>query len=88
MDFEQDVVEKIRRARLAGSTHYMVVVAEGAGDAYDVANRIREEMGEDITVVATGGLAGTVISLCKNNIIYDNDLLLKGLKIIYNKNKR
>ena len=31
VDFEQDVVENIRRARLAGSTHYMVVVAEGAG---------------------------------------------------------
>ena len=30
-DFERDIVEKIRRARLAGTTHYMVVVAEGAG---------------------------------------------------------
>ena len=28
-DFERDIVEKIRRARLAGTTHYMVVVAEG-----------------------------------------------------------
>ena len=32
LDFERDIVEKIRRARLAGTTHYMVVVAEGAGD--------------------------------------------------------
>ena len=37
VDFEQDVVENIRRARLAGSTHYMVVVAEGAGSAFEFA---------------------------------------------------
>ena len=37
VNFEEDVVEKIRRARLAGTTHYMVVVAEGAGSAFDIA---------------------------------------------------
>ena len=40
VDFENDVVEKIRRARLSGSTHYMVVVAEGAGSAIDIGRRI------------------------------------------------
>ena len=54
LDFQVDVVEKIRRARLAGSTHYMVVVAEGAGDTYDIANRIREEMGIDPRVTVLG----------------------------------
>ena len=54
LDFENDVVEKIRKARLAGSTHYMVVVAEGAGNAYDIANRIREEMGIDPRVTILG----------------------------------
>ena len=29
LDFERDVVERIRNARLAGSTHFMIVVAEG-----------------------------------------------------------
>ena len=33
IDFEQDVIEKIRRARFNGFTHYMIVVAEGAGSA-------------------------------------------------------
>ena len=47
VDFEKDVVEKIRRARLAGTTHYMVVVAEGAGSAFEYAKRIHEEMGID-----------------------------------------
>ena len=31
VDFERDVADKIRRARLSGSTHYMIVAAEGAG---------------------------------------------------------
>lgn len=50
--------------------------------------RIEEELDEKCTVIATGGLAGTVVPLCKREIIYDNDLLLKGLMIIYNRNKR
>ena len=45
VNFENDVVEKIRRARLAGSTHYMVVVAEGAGSAIDIGKRIQDEVG-------------------------------------------
>ena len=45
VDFQEDVVEKIRRARLAGSTHYMVVVAEGAGSAFEIGKRIHDEVG-------------------------------------------
>lgn len=54
VDFENDVVEKIRRARLAGSTHYMVVVAEGAGSAIDIGQRIHEEVGIDPRVTVLG----------------------------------
>lgn len=50
-------------------------------------DRINEENGYKSTVVATGGLAQTVLHLCKNEVIVDNALLLKGLNIIYNKNK-
>ena len=49
--------------------------------------RLEEELGEKCTVVATGGLAGVIIPLCRRDIILDDDLLLKGLMIIYNKNK-
>ena len=48
--------------------------------------RIEEEMGEVKTVIATGGLASTVVPLCKKNIILDDELILKGLMVIYNKN--
>ena len=54
VDFENDVVEKIRRARLSGSTHYMVVVAEGAGSAIDIGRRIHEEAGIDPRVTVLG----------------------------------
>ena len=50
--------------------------------------RIEEELGRKCTVVATGGLAGVIAPLCKKNIIFDNDLLLKGLSVLYEKNKR
>lgn len=43
-NFQTEVIEKIRNARLNGFTHYMVVVAEGAGSAYEVAKKIKEEI--------------------------------------------
>ena len=48
--------------------------------------RMEEELGESCTVIATGGLASLIVPLCKRNIILDEDLLLKGLMVIYNKN--
>ena len=53
-DFQRDIVEKIRRARLSGITHYMIVVAEGAGSAMDIADRIRQETGIDPRVTVLG----------------------------------
>lgn len=50
-------------------------------------DRIEEELGQKCTVIATGGLASTVVPLCRRDIILDDDLLLKGLNVIYNKNK-
>lgn len=53
-DFEQDVIEKIRRARLNGFTHYMIVVAEGAGSAAEIAKRIKETIDLDPRVTVLG----------------------------------
>ena len=49
-------------------------------------DRIEEELGENATVVATGGLSKEIISFCKNDIIYNENLLLDGLRLIYEKN--
>lgn len=48
--------------------------------------RIWDELGYQAKVVATGGLAGCIVPYCKKEIIYDNELTLKGLDIIYRKN--
>lgn len=50
-------------------------------------DRLGEELDGKPTIVATGGLSPKIIPHCRHRIILDNDLLLKGLEIIYNKNK-
>ena len=51
-------------------------------------DRIEEELGHSSTIIATGGMAQFVTPLCKRDIILDKNLLLKGLNLIYKKNKR
>ena len=53
-----------------------------------IIERIEEELGHKATIVATGGLARFITPLCKRDIILERDLLLKGLNIIYKKNKK
>ena len=50
--------------------------------------RMEEELGHTCTVVATGGMAQFVIPLCRREIRVEKDLLLKGLNILYQKNKK
>lgn len=45
-----------------------------------------EELGEKATVIATGGLAKSIVPYCKEDVILDDDLLLKGLLWVYKKN--
>lgn len=49
-------------------------------------DRIEDELGEKVTVVATGGLAPRVTPSCRHQIILDDTLLLTGLRVIYDKN--
>ena len=49
--------------------------------------RIKQEEGlEELTVVATGGLAKAIVPLCFNEIITDEFLTLKGILQVYLKN--
>ena len=55
-----------------------------------LSRRIRSleaELGYPCTVIATGGLASSITPYCKRKIICDDDLLLKGLWYLYQKNK-
>ena len=53
-NFDEDVIEKIRQARLNGFTHYMIVVAEGAGSAADIATMIKANIDLDPRVTVLG----------------------------------
>ena len=51
-----------------------------------ILDRMEAELGEEPTVIATGGLAKFITPLCRHKIIVDDALLLKGLLILYRKN--
>lgn len=48
---------------------------------------IQQELGESCTVVSTGGLSKLITPYCKHKIEVDDQLLLKGLMHLYEKNK-
>ena len=50
--------------------------------------RMEEELGAKATVVVTGGIAKFVIPMCRTPMIYDKDLLVKGLAALYRDNRR
>ncbi|MBQ6365862.1 MAG: 6-phosphofructokinase [Oscillospiraceae bacterium] len=54
LDIQKDVVERIRESRLAGNTHFMIVVAEGAGSAVEISKQIHEALGMDPRVTVLG----------------------------------
>lgn len=49
-------------------------------------DRINAEMGEELPVYATGGFASLIIPHCKHEIKLDEQLVLKGLNVLYRKN--
>lgn len=50
--------------------------------------RMEQELGEPATVVATGGTAKYVLPLCRRTVTYEENLLVKGLMILYKNNHR
>ena len=50
--------------------------------------RMEAELGMKTTVVVTGGIVRFVIPMCKTPVVYDKDLLVKGLAHLYRENVR
>ena len=63
------------------------VVYSTASSIDGIISRIEAELGKECTIISTGGLSSTIVPFCNHDIIIDDELLLKGLMIIYNKNK-
>lgn len=53
-----------------------------------IVDRVAEQLGEEPTVIATGGLARVIVPNCRKKIICDDSLMLKGLWILYQKNQK
>ncbi|MBQ8922987.1 MAG: type III pantothenate kinase [Oscillospiraceae bacterium] len=62
------------------------VVYGNAGAMDALIDRMEAELGYQTTVIASGGLAPLIVPHCKHDIIIDDELLLKGLDILFHKN--
>ena len=51
-----------------------------------VIDRFEAETGQKCTLVATGGFAPHIVKFCKKDITVNDDLVLEGLRLIYEKN--
>lgn len=51
-------------------------------------DRMEQELGTPVQVVATGGIAKFVLPLCRRELIYDRSLMLRGLRLLYQRNAR
>jgi len=51
-----------------------------------IIDRIEEELGKKTTVIATGGLAKTIVPNCRHKILCDDELMLRGLWYLYKDN--
>jgi len=91
VDFDRDVIECIRSARLAGRTHFTVIVAEGVGLSHHIiADRIYEATGIEARATELGHLQRGGTPLARDRVIasrmgYKATLLLaegKGNRVI------
>ncbi len=64
------------------------IVYGTAGMLDGIINRIRESVpNETPTIIATGNNSPVIVRYCRNEVIYDKNLLMEGLWEIYQKNK-
>ena len=52
-----------------------------------MADRFEAELGQPASMIATGGFAGAVYRFCRREIIYDPNLIMRGLMAIYDRNR-
>lgn len=51
-------------------------------------DRFKEKLGENASVVGTGGFISVLKDYCRHDFAVDPQLVMEGMRIIYNKNKK
>ena len=77
----QTIGKSTQAAVLAG------VVYGFAGQVDAIVGRLREELGEEATTIATGGFAAAIVPFCEQVDEVDDRLTLQGLKLIWERNR-
>ncbi|MCI8496987.1 MAG: type III pantothenate kinase [Clostridiales bacterium] len=65
----------------AGSIYGAAAMIDG------ICDRVEDELGEPVTVVATGGLSTVVVPFCRREVVHCDNLILEGLRILFEKNR-
>lgn len=69
----RDTAQCLRSGAVAGSA----AMVDG------LVSRLEEQLGKPVTLLITGGMARYVEPLCRHPHVYDPDMLLKGLVLLY-----
>ena len=69
IDFQKDLIGRIRDARLRGRTNFTIIVAEGAGSATEIGARLEEETGIDTRVTVLGHVQRGGSPLVRDRVI-------------------
>jgi type III pantothenate kinase len=78
------------RALIGKSTEASIqsgIVYGFAGQVDGICRRLRKELGEGITTIATGGLASVIVGFTETIDLVDDLLTLRGLRLIYERNR-
>ncbi len=59
-----------------------------AGQIDGLLERMEAELNTPAKIVITGGISKFILPLCKHQMIYEKNLMLKGLNILYKRNVR
>lgn len=81
---------KAPRALIGKSTDAAVqsgIVYGFAGQVDGICTRLRSELGDELTTIATGGLASVIVGFTESIDVVDDLLTLKGLRLVYERNR-